>query len=51
MFRPSAASDRIRKGIRMARNQYSEPTSGSTTKATSSSRAIAQRSWKMGKIC
>jgi hypothetical protein len=36
--------------MKMARSRYSLDTSGTTTKATASSRAMAMRSWRMGRI-
>ena len=50
-MRPSAASDKIRNGVRMARNQYSGAVSGTATKAKSNRANIAQRSWLMARIC
>ncbi|MCY1184906.1 hypothetical protein D9M73_256370 [compost metagenome] len=47
---PSAASEKIRNGIRMAENQYSDPTNGIATKATAISTAKPMRSWRIGKI-
>src|SRR5581483_3073315 len=58
MLRPTAASERIRNGIRMARKRYS-PRNGQTWKASSTGTPMkamasrnqsAMRSWRMGKI-
>ena len=52
MLRPSAASDRIRNGIRIAlKPVLGSPTSGTTTKANSSDApSMKMRSWRIGKI-
>ena len=50
MFSPSAASEKIRNGIRIALNQYSEAVNGTATKATAISTAKPMRSWRIGKI-
>ena len=44
MFTPSAASARIRNGIRMARNMYSSASIGTPMKAKAISASTAQRS-------
>jgi hypothetical protein len=51
MFSPSAASDRMRKGISTARNRYSDASAGTTTAATTSSATMKKRSCAIGKIC
>jgi len=51
MFSPRAARAKIRKGIRMAENQYSLAKSGTPTKAMASSVMTPIRSWRIGKSC
>jgi hypothetical protein len=50
MLSPSAASDRIRQGIRMPVRTYGVARSGIATNAIATIEAIAIRSWRIGKI-
>jgi hypothetical protein len=50
MFRPRAASDRIRKGMRMARKRYSDAKAGTTMAAKTRISPMAMRSCAMGKM-
>ena len=50
MFSPSAASERIRNGMRMPVNTYGVASSGTARKATKTTSAIAIPSWRIGKI-
>jgi hypothetical protein len=50
MLRPTAASARIRNGMRIAENRYGEARSGTATNATASTTAIPMRSCRIGKI-
>jgi hypothetical protein len=51
MFTPKAASDKIRKGIRMARIMYSSAMKGTAKNANAMMSNTPQRSCAMGKIC
>jgi len=51
MFTPRAASARMRKGMRMARNMYSSTSSGTPMKANAMKARMTQRSCAIGKIC
>ena len=51
MLRPSAASEKIRNGMRIAVSQYWLPTTGTTTNASAASASIAMRSCRIGKTC
>jgi hypothetical protein len=51
MFSPSAASDRMRKGMRMARKAYSSASSGTPITAKASSSVMPTRSCVIGKTC
>jgi hypothetical protein len=50
MLRPSAASEKISTGIRMAFSQYSLERSGTATPNTSISTQNPILSWRIGKI-
>jgi hypothetical protein len=50
MLRPSAASEKISTGMRIAFSQYSLENSGTATPSTSISTQNPMRSWRIGKM-
>ena len=51
MFTPNAASDKMRKGIKIARNMYSSANIGTPMNANAINNNTPKRSCVMGKIC